>query len=129
MFGWPEMAAKVAEVYNKLRPAEKSKCGIFAQNYGEAGAIDFFGPRYGLPHALSGHNNYFLWGPDDYTGEVMIVLGDRREVLEKYFDRVELGSEFQNPYAMPYENNLPIWICHGGKFPLKDLWPQLKKYI
>jgi hypothetical protein len=129
MFGWPEMTAKVADVYDKLTPADKARCGIFAQNYGEAGAIDFFGARYGLPHALSGHNNYFLWGPDGYTGEVMIVMGDRRDVLEKYFVSVELGAVFQNPYVMPYENDMSIWICRGAKVPLKDMWPHLKVYI
>ncbi len=129
MFGWPEMVAKVAEVYTKLTPEEKSECAIFAQNYGEAGAVDFFGPKYGLPHALSGHNNYYLWGPDDYSGEVMIVMGDRREVLEKYFDHVEFGAVFQNPYVMPYENNLPIWVCRGAKVPLRELWPHVKVYM
>lgn len=129
MFGWPEMVEKVAEVYNKLTPQEKAKCAIFAQNYGEAGALDFFGPKYGLPRALSGHNNYFLWGPGDATGDVMIVLGDRREVLEKYFDHVEWGAVFQNPYVMPYENDMPVWVCRGAKVSLKDLWPHVKKYI
>jgi hypothetical protein len=129
MFGWPEMVAKVAEAYNKLTPEEKSKCAVFAQNYGEAGAVDFFGPKYGLPRALSGHNNYFLWGPDGYTGDVMIVMGDRRKGLEKYFDHVELGAVFEDPYVMPYENHLPIWICRGIKVPLKKLWPRLKIYI
>lgn len=129
MFGWPEMTAKVAEVYNKLSPEEKPRCGIFAQNYGEAGAVDFFGPQYHLPPALSGHNNYFLWGPREYSGDVMIVIGDRRENLEQYFDRVELGAVFQHPFVMPYENDLSIWICRGAKIPLKDLWPRVKLYI
>ncbi|MGE5326977.1 MAG: ArnT family glycosyltransferase [Deltaproteobacteria bacterium] len=129
MFGWPEMVGKVAEVYDQLSPQEKSQCAIFAQNYGEAGAVDFFGPRYGLPPALSGHNNYFLWGPRGYSGEVLIVMGDRRENLERYFNQVELGAVFQHPYVMPYENHLPIWICRGAKVPLKDLWPRVKMYI
>jgi Dolichyl-phosphate-mannose-protein mannosyltransferase len=129
MFGWPEMVQTVAEGYNKLTPEEKTRCGIFAQNYGEAAAIDFFGPQYGLPHAVSGHNNYFLWGPGRYTGDVMIVLDDNRETLEKYFDDVELGAVFQNPYVMPYENDMPIWICRGAKIPLQELWPRVKKYI
>src|SRR6185436_16511388 len=63
MHGWPEMAATIARVYNGLTPAEKAKCAIFGQNYGQAGAIDFYGKRYGLPKAISGHQNYYLWGP------------------------------------------------------------------
>lgn len=129
MFGWPEMVETVAGVYNKLTPQEKAKCAIFGQNYGEAAAIDFFGPQYGLPHALSGHNNYFLWGPGGSTGEVMIVLNDNRESLEKYFQQVELGAVFHHPYVMPYENDMPVWICRGLKGPLVELWPKVKVYI
>ncbi|MBS1794411.1 MAG: glycosyltransferase family 39 protein [Acidobacteria bacterium] len=82
-FGWPEMVAKVADVYDALPPDERAKAGIYASNYGEAGAIDFFGPRYGLPKAISPHQSYFLWGSRDYTGEILIVLGASKEDAEK----------------------------------------------
>jgi hypothetical protein len=68
-FGWEEMVATVAGVYNCLLPDVRSKTAIFAQNFGQAGAIDLFGPKYGLPKAISVHQNYFLWGPRDYTGD------------------------------------------------------------
>src|SRR5262249_25815463 len=73
-FGWPEMAATVAGVYNGLPAGVRSRTAIFAQNYGQAGAVDLFGPRLGLPPAISGHQSYFLWGPREYTGESMIVM-------------------------------------------------------
>ena len=73
-FGWEEMVASVAQVYHHLRPEDQKRAAIYCQNYGEAGAIDFFGPKYGLPPAISGHQNYFLWGPRDYTGDVVLVL-------------------------------------------------------
>ncbi len=79
MFGWEDLAKKTANVYNTLSPEEKTKCGIYAQNYGEAGAIDFFGKEYGLPQAISGHNNYWLWGTHGYTGDIMIIIGGNRE--------------------------------------------------
>ena len=73
-FGWDEMAASVARVYNALPKNVRARTAIFGQNYGEAGAIDFFGPKYGLPPAISGHQNYFLWGPRGFTGESLIVM-------------------------------------------------------
>ena len=78
-FGWEEMAAEVARVYNGLPPDVRARTAIFGQNYGQAGAVDLFGPKYGLPKAISGHQSYFLWGPRDYTGESVIVMEGRQE--------------------------------------------------
>jgi len=127
-FGWEEIVAKTAEVYQSIPADERVGCGIFAQDYGQAGAIDFFGKRYGLPPALSGHQTYFLWGPRGYTGNCLIVLDDHQEVLEKLFERVEfMGNSADNPYAL--EREVGVFLCHGLKFgSLADFWPQLKKW-
>lgn len=126
-FGWEEMAASVAQAWSRIPASEQKDCGIFCQDYGQAGAIDFFGRRYGLPPALSGHQTYFLWGPRGYSGECLIVLDDRREVLEQLFERVEYVGESDNPYAL--ERNIPVFICRGAKFgSLTDLWPRLKEW-
>lgn len=127
-FGWEEMVAKVNEAYSKLSPEERPGCGIFAQDYGQAGAIDFFGRRYGLPPALSGHQTYFLWGPRGYSGNCMIVLDDSREALEGLFEHVEyVGKSADNPYAL--EREIPVFICRGAKFgSLAALWPRVKKW-
>ncbi|MBI3586455.1 MAG: glycosyltransferase family 39 protein [Ignavibacteriales bacterium] len=129
MHGWEEMTAAVAEVYSKLSPEEQSKCAIYAQNYGEAGAIDFFGKKYNLPKAISGHNSYFLWGTRGYAGEILIIIGGNPEDHKKVYNEVtQVGSTY-NEYAMPYENNRPIFLCRGLKTPLKDIWPSIKLYI
>jgi Dolichyl-phosphate-mannose-protein mannosyltransferase len=126
-FGWEEMVATVAQAYSRLSPEERPGCGIFAQDYGQAGAIDFLGRRYGLPPALSGHQTYYLWGPRGYSGNCMIVLDDRREVLESEFEHVEYVGMSDNPYAL--ERNIPVFICRGAKFgTLADIWPRLKKW-
>ncbi len=126
-FGWEELTAKTAEAWSRLAPEEKSDCGIFAQDYGQAGAIDFFGPRYGLPPALSGHQTYFLWGPRGYSGNCMIVLDDDKEDLERLFEQIELLGISDHPYAL--ERNIPVFICKGAKFgSLAKIWPQLKKW-
>ena len=129
-FGWNEIVAETAVAWNQLTPDERNdeNCGIFAQDYGQAGAIDFLGPRYGLPASLSGHQTWFLWGPRGYSGNCMIVLDDRREVLEKLFSSVQyVGTSADNPYAL--EKEIPVFICRGSKFgTLADLWPKLKKW-
>ncbi|HUJ93439.1 MAG TPA: glycosyltransferase family 39 protein [Candidatus Bathyarchaeia archaeon] len=127
-FGWHEIVEETAVAYNKLAPAERRGCAIFAQDYGQAGAIDFFGPRYGLPPALSGHQTYFLWGPRGYSGNCMIVLDDTPEVLAQLFDSVEyVGTSQDNAYAL--EREIPVYICRGAKFgDLEKLWPRLKKW-
>jgi hypothetical protein len=128
MFGWPELTAKVAEVYHSLPPEERSRCAIFASNFGEAGAINFFGRAYNLPQAISKHQNYFLWGPRDYTGECVITVGEELEDVSKTFDRVELAATINHEYAIPHQNNSPVYICRQIKMPLKEVWPQVKCY-
>jgi hypothetical protein len=126
-FGWEEMVAVSAQAWARLAPEEKRDCGIFAQDYGQAGAIDFFGPRYGLPPALSGHQTYFLWGPRGYSGNCLIVLDDSQETLDKLFEHVELVGTSDNPYAL--ERHIPVFLCKGAKFgSLETLWPRLKKW-
>jgi hypothetical protein len=127
-FGWDEIVAETAQAWNRLSPGERGDCGIFAQDYGQAGAVDFLGRRYGLPPALSGHQTYFLWGPRGYTGNCMIVLDDRRETLEQLWEQVEsVGTSPDNPYAL--ERGIDVFICKGAKFgTLAQLWPKLKRW-
>ena len=128
-FGWENMVATVARVYQTLPPEERAHAAIIVGNYGEAGAIDFFGRRYGLPHAISGHNNYWLWGPGNATGEVVIVVGASREQLEPHFEDVTQAATVESEYAMAFETNLPVYVCRRLKRPLAEVWPALKRYI
>lgn len=124
-FGWQEMVEKTAEVYNSLSPEEREKTGILAGNYGQAGAIDFFGRQYNLPKAISGHQSYFLWGPRDYTGEILIVLGASKTEAEKYCESVEEKTEVNHPYSPSYEK-YKIIVCRRTKQPLPEVWSKLK---
>ena len=126
-FGWVEMVDKVNEAWQRIPLEERRDCGIFAQDYGQAGAIDFFGRRYGLPPALSGHQTYFLWGPHGYSGNCLIVLDDRKEVLESKFESVEYVGESDNPYAL--ERHIPVFIVKRAKFSsLTAIWPKVKNW-
>jgi hypothetical protein len=128
MFGWEEKVKAVAEVYNKFSPEDKSRCAIFADNYGRCGAIDFFGGKYGLPKSIGHHNNYWLWGPRKYTGELVIILGGALKDKQEHFESVEVAGMSTCDYCMPYENNLTIYVCRNLKKPLKGIWADLKNY-
>lgn len=127
-FGWQEIVDETAVAWNRLAPEERSDCGIFAQDYGQAGAIDFLGRRYGLPASLSGHQTWFLWGPRGYSGNCMIVLDDTRETLEQLWQHVDyVGTSAANPYAL--EQQIDVYICRGKKFDSwSGLWPHVKRW-
>jgi len=127
-FGWKEIADEAAVAWNLIPAEERSDCGIFAQDYGQAGAIDFFGRRQGLPPSLSGHQTWYLWGPRNYSGNCLIVLGDRRERLEQRFEHVDyVGTSADNPWAL--ETQIGVYICRGSKFgTLSALWPKIKRW-
>ncbi len=129
MFGWENMAATVSKVYVSLPPDEQRKTVVFAQNYGEAGAIDFFRAKYPLPRVICGHNNYWYWGPDDTTFTTVIVIGGRPEDHLKSLDSVEERGMIISKYAMPYETNLPVFVCRGLKLPYSVIWQRVKVFI
>ncbi len=126
--GWEEMAETVARVYFSLPPEERAKAAIFGNDYGQAGAIDLYGPRLGLPKAIGGHLTYWLWGPRGYTGEVTIVLGDNRQALEKLFSRVEAAAEVASRYSM-MSQHFTVFVCRQPKgWTFREIWPRLKKW-
>ncbi len=129
MQGWREMAETVAGVVRTLPEDEQAKACVFGQNYGEAGAMEYFGPALGLPPAVSAHNSYWLWGPGQCTGEVLIVIGDERERLEELFESVEHGATFTCRDCMPYENGSAIWIARRLRTPLPQVWAEIKHFI
>jgi len=128
-FGWREIVSETNVAWQRIPPAERADCAIFAQDYGQAGAIDWFGPKYGLPASLSGHQSWFLWGPRNYSGNCMIVLDDSAETLGKIFNSVEfVGRTPDNPYAL--EKDLTVFICKDPKKPgwLPQEWDRLKHW-
>ncbi|HZU52309.1 MAG TPA: glycosyltransferase family 39 protein [Holophagaceae bacterium] len=126
-FGWPEMAQEVARIYQALPPGERAKTAIYAANYGEAGAINQFGPALGLPEALCAHQAHSLWSAPSFDGDTVIALGCGRKGLEKEFRSVEVAAVHHSDWGMGEENN-EIYLCRGVKTPLKELWPSLKHW-
>ena len=128
-FGWPEMVQTVATAYRAIPVPERERTAIFAQDYGQAGAVDFYGPKLGLPKAISGHLTYWYWGPRGYTGETILVMGDRREVLEDKFQQVEKVGEVGHPYAMASQH-WDLFLCRSPKGwkNLQEIWPRIKNW-
>jgi hypothetical protein len=129
MFGWTELVDTVARAYASLSPEERAHCGIFAQNYGEAGAITVLGRARGLPPAMSGHNNFWLWGPQARRFDPVIVVGGDEEDNAQVFEHIEHVGEMDSPYQMPYERHRAVSVCRGLKIPVPELWPKLKHFI
>jgi hypothetical protein len=127
-FGWKEMAQTVARVYRSLPDPERKRCAIWAQNYGEAGAIDYFGPQLGLPPAISGHNSYWLWGPGHRPADLLIAVNANEERLRKLFRDVRVAAELNEPLAMPFEASARICVARGPRRPISGIWPTVKMY-
>ncbi len=126
MYGWRHQVRAIANVFEALPAADRSQCAILALNYGEASAVDYFGPAYHLPPAISGHNQYGLWGPRGYSGNVVIAIGYKADQLRSMFGEVTLATRISPPYAIPEESNLGIYICRKPKKPLTEIWPRLR---
>ncbi|HEY1451983.1 MAG TPA: glycosyltransferase family 39 protein [Roseiarcus sp.] len=128
MFGWPELAEVVGKAYQALPPDDRARAVFFGRNYGEAAAVDFFGAPYGLPPAISGHENYFLWGPRGHDGSVMLILGGSRDDLLKLFRSVEPVGRLDNPLGLPEESGQTLWLCRNRFEPLPKAWPNLRRF-
>ena len=129
MLGWPELVSTMAGAFDALPPAERREAAILTRDYGQASAIDFFGPKYGLPHAISGHNNYYLYGTRGASGNVVLSIGLSAEQLRTEFGRVERVAVYHDDYVLPDFNDLPIYKCTHPKAPLAVWWPATKRFI
>lgn len=128
-FGWQNMAEVVADVYQALPEHERQRAAIIAGNYGEAGAINYYGPALGLPRAYSTHNNHFFWGPPPGEPKVFIGFGGSAERFLELFEEVQEVARVHSTYGMPYESDLPILLLRRPRRPLEQLWVENKNFI
>jgi hypothetical protein len=119
-FGWPEMAQEVAAIYDSLPPSERENTGILTGNYGEAGAINQFGPQYGLPRAWSRHQNHWYWGPPPQAYGNLIFIQFSRDDVQDNCTSFQAFPHY-NRFGMG-EENTPIYLCRGAKFDIQKVW-------
>jgi len=128
-FGWQRLARDVAGVYFSLPRSARTRTAIYADTYGDAGALDFFGSRYGLPPAISSQNSYYLWGTRDYDGQILIAIGATRiALLRRFYRSVILTRTSTEPLKWVVEGSAPIYLCRDPVAPLPVIWPQLRWY-
>jgi len=128
-FGWRELASITATAWNSLTAEERSRAIIVTSNYGEAGALNYYGRALGLPTATSQHNNFFLWGPGNPQATIVIGVGIGVDDLGEAFSDVRPVGSLKDPLAMPYEREAPVSICRGPKLPLAQEWVKGKHFI
>lgn len=118
----------VSRAYASLAPEERARVEILTRSFGETGAIDLLGRARGLPRSIGTHNHYWLWGPGDATGKLMIVVNDSQAELDGWFGRCERVAEIECPYCMPMMDAKAVFVCREPRRPLRELWPELKEY-
>jgi hypothetical protein len=130
--GWDNLTRTVEQVFAALPPAQRAQACVLAGTYGEAGALQQLAAPGSLPPVISGHNNYYLWGPGTCTGQVLIVVGysssDIQSVRDLYA-HITLAATERCQYCVTYEQNLPIYVLSGPTSPIfPQRWPSVKSY-
>lgn len=129
--GWPELTQAVAQIRDSLPEQDRARLGILAGNYGEAGAINLYGPRYGLPKAISGINSFWQRGYGNPPPETLIVLGISRGFLERNFASCQIAGHTPNPYGIHNEetsDHPDIYVCRGLRQSWPDFWKDFQYY-
>jgi hypothetical protein len=125
MLGWPELAAAVAHAYDSLPPEKRAQVVLIADNYGEAGALEYYGPRLGLPHVVSAAGSYWFFGPGEKPGIVAVTLGVTKDDLEQLFETITPAGRVINTWGVPEESDVPIYVAENPRVTLQALWPSL----
>lgn len=127
-FGWDSMTATVARAYDSLPASEQAQACVFTANYGEASALTLLGKADHLPPVISGHNNYWLWGPGNCSGKVLLTVGLTQSDNAQTYASVRQIGLITCHYCQPEENNLPIYLCMQPKASPSAIWPRVKHF-
>ena len=129
MFGWKEQVKLVDSVYQSLIPKEKKNCVLWAENYGEAGALKILGKQYNLPNTISRHGSFWTWGYGNKDADVWISLGNEKSSVEYVFEEVQLIKIITHKYAIGEENGIPLYVCRKPKVDIEKWWKDYEDHI
>ncbi len=129
MFGWEEQVALVDSVYQSLPDSIRTNTQIWAENYGEAGALKILGDKYGLPDPISRHGTFWSWGYGNPNADLWITLGNEEGAVNGAFNSCVLVKMVYHPYAIDEENGIPVYICQDPKVDIPRWWADFRPYI
>ncbi|MBX9887212.1 MAG: glycosyltransferase family 39 protein [Flavobacteriaceae bacterium] len=129
MFGWEEQVQLVHNLYKSLPSSERKKYMIWAENYGEAGAIQIIGKKYKLPNPVCAHGSFWSCGTGNTKGEFCISIGNEKRVIEKFFKTCKLVKMIKHKYAIDEENNIPVYLCSDPKIDFIQNWSLLESHV
>ncbi len=127
-FDWEVMLKMTSAVFHALPPDEQRECAIAVPDYGHAGAIELLGPEYGLPRVICAHNNYFLWGMNETTPQVLIAIGTSRRDLEKLYEDIRYAGTIPGTYCMSWRRDMDIVVARKPKLDLRKIWRDCKHF-
>ena len=129
--GWSDLARSVAGVYRSLPADEREHTGILTGNYGEAGALNLYGPRLGLPHAMSLTNSFWYRGYDSRLPTTIIVTGFELEEGRRLFESCSVAAKNTNPYDVVNEESRyhpDILLCRNLRMPWPEYWANHRRF-
>lgn len=126
-FGWDVLAAEVGRIVEALPPDQRDEVVIIASNYGQAGALEYWSERYGLPRVVSGHNSYSFWSPEELEIDTVVVIGGSEDDVRAVFAEVERAGTLEHPWAL--ENGRVIWLARGPKVSWAELRQRIRSFI
>ena len=129
MFGWTEQVFLADSVFATLTPEDQNQCVIWAENYGEAGALKILGKAYDLPNPISRHGSFWGWGFGNPQASVWISVGNEPESVHHVFEEVRLVKTIRHKYAIAEEHGIPIYLCRKPKVDIARWWIDYQPYI
>ncbi len=127
-FGWPELIDAIEAAQGTLTPDERARAVVLGDWFGDTGAVNFLGPARGLPPAIAGHNNYWIWGPVEGRGDVVLAVAHDDSWLSLHFARVAIAAEIDCSWCLPYVDRLRVYVARDPEVPLTEIWSGLKRY-